>query len=155
MACHLQILAFSDWLAVSLPIEYHEVTRGLRWLIPHVKTPWQDDSGYNTATDFGSGVEIYVPTILQSLIKGRRRLLEETGSSGRPIGHRGRMLGANTTLYGPAFGADDYKLYFLVALAKCIYSHRLFMVFSSSCWSFSKEYGKAEIIFHSMIHSVI
>lgn len=117
MACHLQILAFSDWLAVSLPIEYHEVTRGLQWLIPHVKTPWQDDSRYNTATDFGSGVEIYVPTILQSLIRGRRRLLEETGSSGQPIGHRGRMLGANTTLYGPAFGADDYEVYFLVALA--------------------------------------
>lgn len=122
---------------MSLPIEYHEVTRGLRWLIPHVKTPWQDDSGYNAATDFGSGVEIYFPTILQSLIRGRRRLLEETDSSGQSIGHRGRMLGANTTLYGLAFGADDYKLYFLVAFTNAFihkdYFLQFLVVFKITC----------------------
>lgn len=41
MAGHLQVFAFSDWLSVSLPIEYRETTRGLRWLIPHAKLPWK------------------------------------------------------------------------------------------------------------------
>lgn len=41
MAGHLQVFAFSDWLSASLPIEYSETTRGLRWLIPHAKLPWK------------------------------------------------------------------------------------------------------------------
>jgi hypothetical protein len=41
MAGHLQVFAFSDWLSVSLPIEYRETTRGLRWLILHAKLPWK------------------------------------------------------------------------------------------------------------------
>lgn len=41
MAGHLQVFAFSDWLSVSLPIEYRETTKGLRWLIPHAKLPWK------------------------------------------------------------------------------------------------------------------
>ena len=53
----MQIFALSEFLAVSLPIEYIETARGLRWLVPHVNTPWQanaDDA--NNFTNFGTNV---------------------------------------------------------------------------------------------------
>lgn len=40
---HLQVFVFSDWLSVSLPIEYSETTKGLRWLIPREKLPWKTE----------------------------------------------------------------------------------------------------------------
>ncbi|KAJ8634194.1 hypothetical protein MRB53_027530 [Persea americana] len=40
---HLQVFVFSDWLSVSLPIEYSETTKGLRWLIPREKLPWKKE----------------------------------------------------------------------------------------------------------------
>ncbi|XP_010249014.1 PREDICTED: uncharacterized protein LOC104591726 isoform X2 [Nelumbo nucifera] len=44
MVGHLQIFVFSDWLSFSLPIEYSETTKGLRWLIPREKLPWVKNS---------------------------------------------------------------------------------------------------------------
>ncbi|EPS71402.1 hypothetical protein M569_03352 [Genlisea aurea] len=44
IAGHLQVVAFSRWLAVPLPIEYYELTRGLEWIIPYFNLPWQSDS---------------------------------------------------------------------------------------------------------------
>ena len=113
LACHLQVLALSGWLAVSLPIEYQEVTSGLHWLIPHVSTPWQDRGVIETATsDFNSS-----SAMLQKLIRARRRLLAvDNRLDGFKYMHRGRDLGANTTLHGPALGPGDYELYFLVLL---------------------------------------
>ncbi|CAM6012995.1 unnamed protein product [Sphagnum balticum] len=55
MAGHLQIFAFSHFLAVSLPVEYYETTGGLLWLIPHVNTPWQKDKDSNV-TNFGNNL---------------------------------------------------------------------------------------------------
>ncbi|KAL5717574.1 hypothetical protein ACHQM5_010557 [Ranunculus cassubicifolius] len=40
MVGHLQVFVLSDWISVSLPIEYSETIKGLRWLIPHEKLPW-------------------------------------------------------------------------------------------------------------------
>ncbi|KAL6011560.1 hypothetical protein ACLOJK_002008 [Asimina triloba] len=40
---HLQVFVFSDWTSVSLPIEYSETTKGLRWLIPREKLPWKHE----------------------------------------------------------------------------------------------------------------
>ncbi|KAG0558527.1 hypothetical protein KC19_10G034900 [Ceratodon purpureus] len=110
LACHLQVLALSGWLAVSLPIEYQEVTSGLHWLIPHVSTPWQDRGVIETATsDFNSS-----SAMLQKLIRARRRLLAvDNRLDGFKYMHRGRDLGANSTLHGPALGPGDYELYFL------------------------------------------
>lgn len=114
MASHLQVLALSDWLAVSLPIQYQEITRGLRWLIPHVNTPWQDSHASSSDTAFGSNVVTNLPTILQVLKRGRRGLLSVESLPGLELVHSRRKLGANTTSYGPAFGASDYELYFVV-----------------------------------------
>ncbi|XP_077250353.1 uncharacterized protein LOC143889862 isoform X2 [Tasmannia lanceolata] len=43
---HLQVFVFSDWLSVSLPIEYSETTKGLRWLVPREKLPWKKEDAY-------------------------------------------------------------------------------------------------------------
>ncbi|KAH7518902.1 hypothetical protein FEM48_Zijuj09G0220400 [Ziziphus jujuba var. spinosa] len=44
MVGHIQVFVLSDWLSVNHPIEYSETTKGLRWLIPHQKLPWKEDS---------------------------------------------------------------------------------------------------------------
>lgn len=41
IACHIQIFALSGWLAVPLPVEYYELTRGLQWSIPYFNLPWE------------------------------------------------------------------------------------------------------------------
>lgn len=94
---------------MSLPVEYQEVTNGLRWLIPHVNTPWQDK------VETGSSNSTNAQTMLQDVIRARRRLLAVDNRLG-VFQHRGRQLGANATLYGPALGPGDYELYFLVNL---------------------------------------
>ncbi|KAF3971824.1 hypothetical protein CMV_004602 [Castanea mollissima] len=41
MAGHIQVFAFSRWLAVTLPVEYYEFARALRWSIPYFSLPWK------------------------------------------------------------------------------------------------------------------
>lgn len=107
LVCHLQVLSLSGWLAVSLPVEYSEVANGLRWLIPHVNTPWLDNGDIET----GSSNFTKESTVLQDVIRARRRLLAVDDTMD-VFYHRGRHLGANGTLYGPALGPGDYELYF-------------------------------------------
>ncbi|KAG0609988.1 hypothetical protein M758_7G030200 [Ceratodon purpureus] len=111
LTCHLQVLALSGFLAVSLPVEYQEVTNGLRWLIPHVRTPWQAKSTTSTNSSDTSNT---ASTMLQDVIGGRRRLLAvEEVLSFQFTTHRGRALGDNATLHGPPLGPGDYQRYFL------------------------------------------
>ena len=44
MVGHLQVFVLSDWLSVNQPVEFSETAKGLRWLIPHQKLPWKNDS---------------------------------------------------------------------------------------------------------------
>uniref|UniRef100_A0A7N0SVN3 Bacterial Ig-like domain-containing protein n=1 Tax=Kalanchoe fedtschenkoi TaxID=63787 RepID=A0A7N0SVN3_KALFE len=39
--CHVQVFALSRWLAVTLPVEYYEVARGIQWSIPYMNLPWE------------------------------------------------------------------------------------------------------------------
>ncbi|KAI3454471.1 hypothetical protein Pfo_011134 [Paulownia fortunei] len=41
IASHLQVFALSRWLAVTLPVEYYELARGLQWSIPYFNLPWE------------------------------------------------------------------------------------------------------------------
>ncbi|KAG6386568.1 hypothetical protein SASPL_151734 [Salvia splendens] len=41
VASHIQVFALSKWLAVTLPVEYYELTRGLQWSIPYFNLPWE------------------------------------------------------------------------------------------------------------------
>ncbi|GKV18958.1 hypothetical protein SLEP1_g29266 [Rubroshorea leprosula] len=51
-ACHIQVFAMSRWLAVTLPVEYYELARGLEWSIPYFILPWE--SGYVQSVMVGS-----------------------------------------------------------------------------------------------------
>ncbi|CAK9863574.1 unnamed protein product [Sphagnum jensenii] len=75
MASHLQVLALSDWLAVSLPTDYSETVRGLRWLIPHVKTPWQHSWTSKSDSVSGNNIVSNLPIVVQFFRRGGRRLL--------------------------------------------------------------------------------
>lgn len=44
MIGHLQVFVLSDWLLVNQSIEYSETMKGLQWLIPHQKLPWNRNS---------------------------------------------------------------------------------------------------------------
>lgn len=57
MAGHMQVLALTSFLAVSLPIEYYETANGLQWLIPHVSIPWQKNEDVNYTTTFAANVQ--------------------------------------------------------------------------------------------------
>ncbi|XP_073141458.1 uncharacterized protein [Henckelia pumila] len=41
IAYHIQVFALSRWLAVTLPVEYYEMSRGLQWSIPYYSFPWE------------------------------------------------------------------------------------------------------------------
>ncbi|XP_078177786.1 uncharacterized protein LOC144572199 isoform X2 [Carex rostrata] len=45
IACHVQLFALTRWLTINLPIEYYEFTRGIEWMIPHHKLPWESSTG--------------------------------------------------------------------------------------------------------------
>ncbi|GER38508.1 flagellar L-ring protein [Striga asiatica] len=47
IASHLQVFAFSRWLAVTLPVEYYELTKGLQWSIPYFNLPWEKGGVYS------------------------------------------------------------------------------------------------------------
>jgi hypothetical protein len=120
MASHLQVFALSDWLDVSLPIEYSETVEGLQWLIPNVRTPWQHSQTSRSSSIYGTHVVSNLPIVVQLLDHGGRQLLMMGDTFCSPLEeelgnyvHRGRLLGSNTSLFGPALIAGEYKLYFL------------------------------------------
>ncbi|BBN01488.1 hypothetical protein MPTK1_2g07770 [Marchantia polymorpha subsp. ruderalis] len=78
MATHLQVFALSDWLAVSLPVEYRETTRGLRWLIPHVNPPWQSQHNYTSVRNplFERQLQPQTP-MMRASVRARRTLLSD------------------------------------------------------------------------------
>ncbi|XP_057861684.1 uncharacterized protein LOC131069102 isoform X2 [Cryptomeria japonica] len=73
MAGHLQVFAFSSWLSVSLPIEYHETTMGLRWLIPHAKLPWKRHE--TLISNFEPQFVVGIPTM--STVNPKRNLISD------------------------------------------------------------------------------
>ncbi|KAL3642338.1 hypothetical protein CASFOL_013153 [Castilleja foliolosa] len=44
IASHIQVFAFSRWLAVTLPVEYYELAKGLQWSIPYFNLPWEKEN---------------------------------------------------------------------------------------------------------------
>ncbi|GAA0161748.1 hypothetical protein LIER_17992 [Lithospermum erythrorhizon] len=56
MASHIQVFALSRWLAVKMPVEYYEFTRGLQWSIPYLRLPWE--KGHAQSVVVGSNSSI-------------------------------------------------------------------------------------------------
>ncbi|KAK6148358.1 hypothetical protein DH2020_019270 [Rehmannia glutinosa] len=44
IASHIQVFALTRWLAVTLPVEYYELAKGLQWSIPYFNLPWEKGS---------------------------------------------------------------------------------------------------------------
>lgn len=51
-ASHIQVFALSRWLSVTLPVEFYEFARCLRWSIPYFNLPWE--SGNTQSVMIGS-----------------------------------------------------------------------------------------------------
>ncbi|XP_075663392.1 uncharacterized protein LOC142632968 [Castanea sativa] len=62
IACHLQVIALSGWLAVRLPVEYYELTRGLRWSIPYLSLPWERETGHTRLVMGNSSLPVNIHT---------------------------------------------------------------------------------------------
>ncbi|KAK7846179.1 hypothetical protein CFP56_008276 [Quercus suber] len=60
IACHLQVIALSGWLKVRLPVEYYELTRGLRWSIPYLSLPWERETGHTRLVMGNSSLPVSV-----------------------------------------------------------------------------------------------
>ncbi|KAH7447967.1 hypothetical protein KP509_01G130000 [Ceratopteris richardii] len=100
MAGHLQVFALSSRLAVGLPVEYIETARGLQWLIPSVKPPWEHEKKLPSIHwNRKMPDQIFTSATVNMLIAERAR---------------GRILAANATLYGPALLPAEYNIYFSV-----------------------------------------
>ncbi|KAL6177481.1 hypothetical protein ACLB2K_049007 [Fragaria x ananassa] len=54
IACHIQIFALSRWLAVTLPIDYYEFSRGLQWSLPYFNLPWESGKSFQASSPYTS-----------------------------------------------------------------------------------------------------
>lgn len=116
MAGHLQVFALSQWLTVSLPIEYYETTRGLQWLVPHARLPWErqdiiqsrkfalcrhlQDWHHESRNELFSSEKM---DCQYAVVLDKVPVLEA---------QRGRRLSANASVYGPPLSASEYGSYF-------------------------------------------
>ncbi|CAM6127196.1 unnamed protein product [Calypogeia fissa] len=150
MATHLQVFALSDWLCTSLPVEYRETTRGLRWMIPHVNPPWQKQNNsailssplLQQVADPNEPVLKLVPLERRKLLAPQDYFVNEYSRFGLdfedwqyrgdridfgytegPHWRNRRKLGVNMTLYGPALGPTGYATYFQVGSSNSQYLH--------------------------------
>ncbi|KAJ7514137.1 hypothetical protein O6H91_23G029700 [Diphasiastrum complanatum] len=90
MASHLQTFALSSWLAVSLPVEYFETVKGLRWLLPHVNLPWEKKH-IPAESDF---VFDSKPPLILDIKDGKQRQLRQAMPSNLPLSENHRATGA-------------------------------------------------------------
>ncbi|OVA16963.1 hypothetical protein BVC80_9043g4 [Macleaya cordata] len=92
IACHIQVFALSRWLAVTLPVEYYEFTRGLQWSIPYLSLPWEAGHVQSvmvdssppamTHSEFSRTIE---PRTFKSPRSGKGKLEIEPSVSGLPL----------------------------------------------------------------------
>ncbi|CAI0398581.1 unnamed protein product, partial [Linum tenue] len=94
IACYVQIFALSRWLAVTLPVEYYEVSRGLQWSIPYFTLPWET-RGIHSATLLPNSSAVvphsstisrfHNPEIPNQMHKGKERLSMAASVYGLPL----------------------------------------------------------------------
>lgn len=128
---HMQVFVFSDWLSSSLPIEYSETTKGLRWLIPHEKLPWKKEEmsmwPHYPSNEFPSKISIEFggsnSSCIASLLQQKmRRPTEVAISLPKNYGNQRRpneILAASfhgrikSIPYGLPLDSSEYFIYFL------------------------------------------
>ncbi|KAJ7525686.1 hypothetical protein O6H91_17G061800 [Diphasiastrum complanatum] len=72
LASHIQMFAFSEWMTVSLPVDYCETVKGLNWLIPHRKLPWEKQQTESFAVDAIPPGVLGLSQSKKSLVQHRR-----------------------------------------------------------------------------------
>ncbi|KAI5061541.1 hypothetical protein GOP47_0024046 [Adiantum capillus-veneris] len=120
MAGHLQVFALSSRMAVSLPLEYSETTRGLQWLIPHVKLPWKHGRRFLTI-HWNKKTPYQLYALSQLNVQAAATV-------------RGRRLGANASVYGAPFSPSEYELYFSVRKLDSSFANTTLFADHSNGW---------------------
>lgn len=84
IACHVQLFALTRWLTINLPIEYYEFTRGVEWIIPHHKLPWESSTG-----DSLKGYSAFPASAYSQLVESSKMTslppLYESSLEGKPL----------------------------------------------------------------------
>ncbi|KAI9174383.1 hypothetical protein LWI28_016534 [Acer negundo] len=101
-AYHIQVFALSRWLAVTLPVEYFEFTRGLQWSIPYFNLPWE--TGHIQPVMVGSSP----PAGPHSYISKFNHL----GIFQRDQSAKEGNLNKAATVYGSPLTPMEYRLFF-------------------------------------------
>ncbi|CAL9031034.1 unnamed protein product [Prunus brigantina] len=98
IACHIQVFALSRWLAVTLPVNYYELVRGLRWSIPYFSLPWEAGNGFPVSSPFTSSSS-YMTENHGSEVFQSKQLEEE-------------IFNKDTSLYGLPLTPTEYRTFF-------------------------------------------
>lgn len=99
IACYIQVFAFSRWLAVTLPVEYYEFTRGIQWSVPYFCLPWDSDH---------SQPMVFSPNTSISSHFFRNRL----GSIAQAVQFEKDNLNKAGVVYGAPLTAMEYRWFF-------------------------------------------
>ncbi|BBH03798.1 hypothetical protein Prudu_014762 [Prunus dulcis] len=98
IACHIQVFALSRWLAVTLPVNYYELVRGLRWSIPYFSLPWEAGNGFPVSSPFTSSSS-YMTENHGSEVFQSKQLEKE-------------IFSKDTSLYGLPLTPTEYRTFF-------------------------------------------
>ncbi|KAF3436998.1 hypothetical protein FNV43_RR19751 [Rhamnella rubrinervis] len=101
LAGHIQVFALSRWLSVTLPVEYYEFARSLRWSIPNFGLPWETGNSQPVmvgSTPFTSS-KSYISKIYNSEYFHSTQELEENSNM-------------TNSVYGLPLLPMEYRLYF-------------------------------------------
>lgn len=130
MIGHLQVFVLSDWFSVSLPIEYSEAVKGLRWLIPREKLPWRKGNSSiwpnhfslvekNLAVEFSnSSVELPSPEKSYHSVDFNLTNSRFPGRNGpKASWFSQHNLSLDSIPYGSSLNFNEYFIYFLVSIS--------------------------------------
>ncbi|KAI3843899.1 hypothetical protein MKX03_001749 [Papaver bracteatum] len=106
MVGHLQVFVFSDRMSRNLPLEYTEMTKGLRWLIPCEDLPWKKKKSYiwnyyslsNNENELSLNQQDELAIMNGSEISGLQELPN---------------VSTRNTSYGQPLDSDEYFIHFM------------------------------------------
>jgi hypothetical protein len=103
IACHIQVFALSRLLVVTLPVEYYEFARGLRWSIPYFDLPWE--TGHTQPVMAGSSSPANSNSYMSKI--------HDSGSF-QNVRSKEENLSRAALLYGLPLTPMEYRSYFEV-----------------------------------------
>lgn len=142
MVGHLQVFVLSDWFSASLPIEFSETTKGLRWLIPRERLPWKKESPSSWPNHFFlaekkftmefSCLSVELPSpekAYQSVDFNLTNLQPPARTGPKDYWFREHNISMENVPYGSPLNFSEYLIYFLVSISsihKMLYFDELY-----------------------------